>query len=488
MLVHSEIRKLKFARPVLSFPVLDRRHFPGRGVLYSVLVHEIIFFGILFLPLFIAGKRPSSRLELLGTIDLQKPVDVLYLPAIPDAASELVAENEFSRPTPNHKGITYPGPQQIDSSFQDPTNFIQTVLQPEIKTPMILKPPLLLPNVLQMANAAFIPKIDAPIPPIKAPTSPDPGSADPAVKQPQPILPVKPETAATVESPKFVIPETALPKPVQRLLALTPMPASPVQPPVVPAGEARGNFAISPEPNLVGADKNSSGRSEKDAEVNSDVGPKPGLSGINVTGDGNTNRVPSSARGPFAGITILGGSASIGTTPNPSPPSIVSIGSPRSVESSYGGITVISTASSGGGLPHSELFSNETIYTVYFDMTRAPSEGAASWIFEFGVPPRNDRNKTAAQIQQGIILPFPTSKEQPAFPAESARKYLHQRIIVYAIIQTDGKMQQVSVKETPDAALNEAVITALHKWVFRPAQVDGESVPVKVLVGVPIYE
>jgi len=49
-------------------------------------------------------------------------------------------------------------------------------------------------------------------------------------------------------------------------------------------------------------------------------------------------------------------------------------------------------------------------------------------------------------------------------------------------------MQQVSVKETPDAALNEAVISALHKWVFRPAQVDGESVPVKVLLGVPMYE
>jgi len=157
------------------------------------------------------------------------------------------------------------------------------------------------------------------------------------------------------------------------------------------------------------------------------------------------------------------------------------------VESSYGGITVISTASSGGGLSHSEVFSNETIYTVYFDMKRTPNDDMPSWIFEFGVRPRNDANKTTAQAQQGIILPFPISKVQPTFPPELIRKYLRQRIIVYGIVHTDGKIQQMSVKETPDAALNEAVLTTLSKWSFRPAQVDGESVPTKVLVGIPVY-
>lgn len=487
MLIQFEIRKLKRARPVLSYPVLDRRHFPCRGMLYSILVHQIIFLGLLLLPLFMAVKNPSPRLELLGTINLRKSADVLYLPVIPRAASEPVAEDQFSKPVPNRKGITYPGPQQIVSDFQDPTNFIQTVVQPEIKNPPILKPPLLLPNVLQLANAAPIPKIDVPLPPIKAPTSLDPASPEPAVKPIQPILPVKPETAPTVESPKFVIPETSLPKPAQRLLALTPMPALPVQPPIVPAGEARGNFAISPEPNPGTADENNSGKSEKGAGVNSKPEVKSVLSGINVTGGNSPGRGPSPVADPFAGITILGGSASVGTISTPSTPGIVSIGSPRSVDSSYDGITVISTASSGGGLSHSEVFSNETIYTVYLDMKR-PADAAPSWVFEFGVPPLSDRGKSAAQIQQGIILPFPISKEQPAFPVESVRRYLRQRIIVYAIIQTDGKMQQISVKETPDPALNEAVVTALHKWIFRPGQVDGESVPVKVLLGVPVYE
>jgi Gram-negative bacterial TonB protein C-terminal len=488
MLIHFQFRKLKLGRPVLSGPVLDRRHFPGRGVLYSVLLHEIVFFGLLLLQLFIAGVNPP-RLEALATINLRKRSDVMYFPAIPRVAPPPVAQDHSRTEAGRKGGVTYPGPQQIISNFEKPTNFIQTILQPAIQNPPILKPPLLIPNILQMANAAPIPKLEAPTLSNEVIA---PSKAEPAVESAQPILPVKPETGAAKESPKFVISETilpaALPKSAEPLLALTPIPAAPAQPPVIPAGEARGNFAISPTPNLEASEKEiAAGKSGRDPDANTELGLKPVSSGINVSGVSSPNRAPSSAADPFEGITILGGSGSISTGGSASTPGIVSLGSPPAVESSYGGITVISTSSSGGGLPQFDVFSNETIYTVYFDMKRAPNDGSPSWIFEFGVPPENDRGKSAAQIQQGVILPFPISKEPPAFPAELVRKYLHQRIIVYAIIHTDGKLLQMSVKETPDAGLNEAVLTALGRWTFHPAQMDGASLPMKVLVGIPIY-
>src|SRR5262249_1932313 len=158
------------------------------------------------------------RLTMLGTIPLRNPADVLYFPAVPRPASTPVVQQQSIAPARDHKSVAYPGPQEIVSNFQDPTNFIQTILQPALQNPSILKPPFLMPNILQMPNAA-------PIPTITVPTA----SAKPAA----------------VEAPKLVIPETkpssALPKSVQPLLAVTPMPASAVQPPTVPAGEARGN-------------------------------------------------------------------------------------------------------------------------------------------------------------------------------------------------------------------------------------------------------
>src|SRR5262245_6618648 len=134
MLIHFEIRKLKLARPVLSAPVLDRRHFPGRGVLYSLLLHEIIFVGLLFLQFSATVKNPP-RLTMLCTIPLRNPSDVLYFPAVPRPASTPVVEQQSIAPARDHKNVAYPGPQEIVSNFQDPTNFIQTVLQPALQNP-----------------------------------------------------------------------------------------------------------------------------------------------------------------------------------------------------------------------------------------------------------------------------------------------------------------------------------------------------------------
>ena len=72
-------------------------------------------------------------------------------------------------------------------------------------------------------------------------------------------------------------------------------------------------------------------------------------------------------------------------------------------------------------------------------------------------------------------------------PMELVRKYPRRMLIVYGIINIDGKFEQLSVKDTPDVLLNEPVLQALTKWVFRPAQRDGENVPAKALLGIPVW-
>src|SRR5262249_53338170 len=131
-------------------------------------------------------------------------------------------------------------------------------------------------------------------------------------------------------------------------------------------------------------------------------------------------------------------------------------------------------------------------------MKWANGTNAPSWTFEYAVipktaapggpntPARKNEVTLPTQNQQGLVLPFPLEKEQPVLPAEVVRKFLRRLVIVYAVLNTDGKMEQIVVKQTPDARLSEPVLNALSKWMFRPAQFNGENVSVKVLLGFPL--
>src|SRR5205807_4136891 len=55
------------------------------------------------------------------------------------------------------KGSTYPGPQPILSEPPKPDNTQQTLLQPRLKLPPVLRDSVPLPNIVQMANAAPAP-------------------------------------------------------------------------------------------------------------------------------------------------------------------------------------------------------------------------------------------------------------------------------------------------------------------------------------------
>src|SRR5262249_6945517 len=146
------------------------------------------------------------------------------------------------------------------------------------------------------------------------------------------------------------------------------------------------------------------------------------------------------------------------------------------LQTSYG-ITILSSGAAGGGLPNLGVFSNEQVYTAFLDTRRKISDLSPSWTAEYallqGTPGQASGEKKPAGSQQGIVLPFPTIKEQPAMPEELVRKYSKRMVIVYAIINIEGKLEQMAVKDSPDAGLDEPVLNALSKWVFRPAQRDG---------------
>src|SRR5689334_18557992 len=137
---------------VFSQPVMDSRYFPGRGIMYSLLVHEVVLFGLLAVAAWSAPKEKPRPPELIGMINVREHRDVIYFPVI----------SRESRPVANSTGFSYPGPQTIISDIPEPTNRILTVLQPTIPNPPILKPPMLLPNIVQLPPASAVPRLENP--------------------------------------------------------------------------------------------------------------------------------------------------------------------------------------------------------------------------------------------------------------------------------------------------------------------------------------
>ena len=407
------------------------------------------------------------------------------------------------------------------------------------------------------------------------------------------------------------------------ILALTPRPTSAELPEEIPAAEARGGFAISPEPNLDTSEtepgslsggetddetagltvvtslstsvvnisfgggeglksggSSSSGDGDTGSGSGPGSGPEPGvgsgsgsgagsgpgsgpfdgitilggvggtatagsgigsgsgirslggitiLGGVGDTGTSGSGTGPDFDQASLAGITIVGGvdetqalpnSVTITRVPNPSP-------------ARYGALSVVSTESSGGGLPYFGVFSDEQIRTVYLDLRQEQTEEAPLWTLEFGVPGNSsvqknstpepdegqpedgsqqedesqqgeqgrqgDENRQEGESQEGegsqeedepqpeFVLPVPIVKERPALPLELDQRHIGKMIIVYAVINVKGKLEQMLVMESPDPLLNQPVLDALREWVFQPGQLNGAPVAVKALLGMPLW-
>src|SRR5262249_43953518 len=134
--------------------------------LFSLLVHAFLLSGILLFPISSRVSVQSRYLARAVMIDHNRIV--LYLPPLGDKADKREPSEPVSKPHDKRapsasarktQGLRYPGPQPILSDFEQPTNRILTVSQPAIPNPSILKPPLLLPNIVHVADAGPAPEL-----------------------------------------------------------------------------------------------------------------------------------------------------------------------------------------------------------------------------------------------------------------------------------------------------------------------------------------
>src|ERR1019366_4788071 len=115
------------------------------------------------------------------------------------------------------------------------------------------------------------------------------------------------------------------------------------------------------------------------------AGPSPGVGTGPATGHGSGVGAGSApGGGGFPGISIQGGRYGSGSG------SMLAKAEPRH-PTTYN-VNIVSTASSGGGLPDLGIFHNEKVYTVFLDMRATDEDHAPSWILQYAVrPPRPSR-------------------------------------------------------------------------------------------------
>ena len=134
------------------------------------------------------------------------------------------------------------------------------------------------------------------------------------------------------------------------------------------------------------------------------TGSSPGVGTGSATGNGRgTGAGSAPGGGGFPGISIQGGRYGSGSGSG----SMLAKAEPRH-PTTYN-VNIVSTASSGGGLPDLGLgiFHNEKVYTVFLDMRATDEDHAPSWILQYAVqqPPPGDPDANGRTRIDGVPTP-----------------------------------------------------------------------------------
>lgn len=537
---------------VVTFRTVTSR-MPREGLAFSLCVHVIA--GAL---LWMIGSAPrviyKTPLQ-LEKVSLDRS-NIVYLPALGGgtegggrsgggAGKTPAATFEF--PARSSKGFAYPGPQPLVSNPPNAVISIQTILQPSLDHLPRVKRLIELPNIVQPPTPAAPPEAkQAPII-VKGGRLSIPPPPEKTVAAPKVTLPERSsENIAELMASKLQLPK-ANPDPVEApteltfgsrengLLVLNAVPPPPDVHAIVPRGEARSLFAISPaevttiaapsagtnvgastgEPagNGKAKDASSGDALESHSSGGNSTIPYPGASGSGTggqRGDGeglginNVAAGAGSARGSGLGTSVGSGSATgrgtgggAGSAPGTggfpgitiqggrygNSANMLAKAEPRS-RLSYN-MTIFSTAGSGGGLPDYGVFRDEKVYTVYIDMSSdGEDRSMPSWTLQYAVLQAQDNPAgVAGRIEGTPTPPYVMLKAVPQFAPELLHKNTRNMVVASAILNTAGKLEDLSVERASESALIAPLLEALRNWVFEPAKINGQPIALRVLLG-----
>jgi hypothetical protein len=491
---------------------------PLQALASSFVLHlEVVFFGLFILPLLPSPRVVPLRLNTTQLVATQAEAR-LTLPAFtpPSPAARAPTSPAPTRSSRSESaslkpGLIFSGPQEIVSLPPHPDNLLQTVRQPDLPTPPRLKVPVAAANILQIA---------APVRPILAQGSVVSLQANSQRRITTPVqpseqaakaklnLPVSGDslnrTVSTLAANDALQPRLAAQPPAatvsgvgadqRNLLVLNALPSS--SPADIPAGELAGAFVVSPNPESdtriiaatsPGTTAGTSGsipsaKSGKTGENFSaittgatpaaDNHPKDNHANSGSNGGGKAGA--SAQKNGNGGNGNLSANIAIAQAPNLRTGNAV----PRlAIPHGIYGMTIVANGSTGGGLKDYGVFKNEVVYTVYVQMSE-PGLPRSNWTLQYAAP----------SLPPNTLLspPFPIEKEYPNLPRQVAVRNAGRTIVVAGTITKDGKFDSLRIIQSPNPLLIQPMLDCLAKWSFQAAEINGEAVTVKFVLGVPV--
>jgi TonB family protein len=232
-----------------------------------------------------------------------------------------------------------------------------------------------------------------------------------------------------------------------RLIALGIHPVAPNGPVAVPAGNRSGAFAASP--------KGKPGASGTPEITGSKVDGKGSLRGRNSS-------LPSGLH-VGAADSAADGSREMASA---SPPAATRGGRPLSAVPEDK-VTDVDR----------QVFRGKRFYEMALNMPNLNSS-TGSWVIRFA-------ELDGGRKEGDLMAPVATEKSDPGYPLELIRANVHGMVTLYAVIQSDGKVGDIRVLNSPDDRLDAYAAKALARWKFEPAVRDGKPVALEAVVVIP---
>jgi TonB family protein len=123
------------------------------------------------------------------------------------------------------------------------------------------------------------------------------------------------------------------------------------------------------------------------------------------------------------------------------------------------------------------VFGERKFYSMMLNMPNLNSAGG-SWVIRFA---ELKENAEAGDL----TAPEALRKVDPAYPLELMRTQIEGKVILYAVIHSDGSVGDVRVLSSIDERLDEYARAALSHWRFRPAMKAGTAVALEAVVSIP---